>query len=114
MAGKLRAETDRRERQRFGINAPLTAFVGEREFPGFTRDLSNLGAYLYLDLAGEAPIGGDFEFLIELPPEITLSTCCLVRCVGRVVRTDHVSAQLTGIAARIIEYSIERETALSA
>ena len=70
MAGKLREETDRRERQRFGINAPVTAFIGGLEFPGFSRDLSNLGAYVYLDLAGKPSIAGDFEFLIELLSEI--------------------------------------------
>jgi hypothetical protein len=105
---------DRRERLRFGINAPLTAFAGRRGIPGFTQDLSNSGVYFFLDSADKVPIGGDFEFQIELPPEITLSTSCLVRCRGRVVRTDHTSTQMTGIAARILEYSIEREQALSA
>ena len=112
--GKLQSVEDRRQRRRFGINAPLTVFIGRREIPGFTRDLSNLGVYFYLDLAGKTPIDGNFEFLIELPPEITLSTCCFVRCTGQVVRTDRDSMQLTGIAARILNYSSERETALSA
>lgn len=114
MIGTSHSEKDRRARQRFGITAPLTVSMGKRELPGFTRDLSNLGVYFFLDLEGKAPIGGEFEFLIELPPEITLSTCCLVRCRGCVVRTDHASTQLTGIAASILHYSIEREMALSA
>ncbi len=105
---------DRRQRRRFGVNAALTVFIGRHEIPGFTRDLSNLGVYFFMDLVGKVPIDEDFEFLIELPPEITLSSCCFVRCMGHVVRTDHGSAQLTGIAARILRYSIERETALSA
>lgn len=88
--------------------------MGKRKIPGFTRDLSNLGVYFYLDLVDSAPIRGDFEFLVELPPEVTLSSWCAVRCQGHVVRTDNASAQLTGIAAEILEYSIERETALSA
>jgi hypothetical protein len=112
--GKLQPVEDRRQRRRFGINAPLTVFIGRREIPGFTRDLNNLGVYFFLDLAGKASFDGDFEFLIELPPEITLSTCCFVRCTGHVVRTDHAASQLTGIAAKILSYSIERETALSA
>lgn len=112
--GKLQSVKDRRQRRRFGISAPLTVYIGRREIPGFTRDLSNLGVYFFLDLAGKTSIDGDFEFLIELPPEITLSTCCMVRCMGHVVRTDHASTQLTGIAAKILRYSIEREAALSA
>ncbi|MGA3346197.1 MAG: PilZ domain-containing protein [Terracidiphilus sp.] len=110
----LQSSNERRERQRFGVNAPVTILAGSREIPGFTRDLSNLGVYFYLNLADGATIGGDFEFLLELPPEITLSTSCMVRCRGQVVRTDDSSAQMTGIAARILEYSIEKEEALSA
>lgn len=105
---------DRRERQRFGVNAPVTVFVGKSEMPGFTRDLSNFGIYFYLNLAEGVSVGGDFEFMLELPPEITLSTSCTVRCKGHVVRTDNASTKLTGIAAKILEYSIEKEEALSA
>ena len=114
MMHQPRTENERRERARFGISAPITIYWGKREIPGFTRDLNNLGVYFFLDLSGDVPIGGYFEFLIELPPEITLSTWCLVRCRGRVVRTDRAATQLTGIAARILDYSIEREEALSA
>lgn len=111
MNSTLHSVNDRRERQRFGINAPLTVFVGRREINGFTRDLSNHGVYFYLDLNDAAPLGEDFEFLVELPPEITLSTCCLIRCQGHVVRTDQTSRQMTGIAAEILHYSIQREAA---
>ena len=112
--GELQSAGERRERERFGINAPITVLVGRREIPGFTQDLNNLGVYFYLNLADGATLGGDFEFVLELPPEITLSTSCLVRCRGRVVRTDGASAKLTGIAARILDYSIEQAEALSA
>ena len=114
MTGQLPSEKDRRERRRYGIDAPLTVFIGKREIPGFTQDLSNNGVYFFVDLAEKSPISGDFEFLIDLPPEITLSSCCLVRCRGQVVRTERDLAQLTGIAARILRYSIEREQAVSA
>jgi hypothetical protein len=112
--GEVQTQNDRRQRRRFGISASVTVLIGGREIPGFTRDLSNDGVYFFLDLADKAHISGDFEFLIELPPEITLSTYSLVRCRGRVVRTDHASMQMTGIGARILKYSIEREEALSA
>jgi hypothetical protein len=105
----LQTAENRRDRQRFDINAPLTVFIGRREISGFTRNLSNKGVYFYLDLAGSAPIEGEFEFMVELPPEVTLSTCCLIRCQGRVLRADNTSRQLTGIAAQIIRYSIQRE-----
>src|ERR1035437_424092 len=111
MNNTIHSVQDRRDRQRFGINAPLTIFTGSREISGFTRDLSNRGVYFYLDLNEAAPLEGDFEFLVELPPEITLSTCCSIRCRGHVVRTDVTSRQMTGIAAEILQYSIQREAA---
>jgi hypothetical protein len=109
MTGNLESVSDRRERQRFGINAALTVIIGKHEIPGFTRDMSNRGVYFYLDLADSAQIGNDFELLVELPPNITLSTRCLVRCHGQAVRTEDVSGQLTGVAAKILHYSIQRE-----
>ncbi len=114
MTGNLKPATDRRECHRFALNAPLIVRIGQREIPGFTRDLSNRGVYFYLDLADSALPGGDFEFLVELPPEIALSPSCLIHCEGRVVRTDKTSRQLTGIAAEILHYWIEREVAASA
>lgn len=111
MNSNLASVNDRRERQRFGINAPLTVFSGELAIAGFTRDLSNRGVYFYLDRNDAAPLYGDFDFLVELPPEITLSTCCSIRCSGHVVRVDSTSRQMTGIAAEILHYSIQREAA---
>jgi hypothetical protein len=109
MAEKMQFANDRRDRPRFGIAASLTVLAGKREIPGFTRDLSNQGVYFYLDLAEDALMSGDFDFLVDLPPEITLSTCCTIQGQGRVVRTDkHPASQLTGIAAAILHYSMHQ------
>jgi hypothetical protein len=105
------ASNERRERHRFGLNAPVTVIAGSSELTGFTRDLSNRGVYFFLDLPENVTLDGDLEFLVELPPEITLSTCCLIRCQGRVVRTDGPTREMTGIAAEIVQYSIQREAA---
>jgi hypothetical protein len=101
--------SERRGRQRFSINAPLTLFIGDREIPAYTRDLSNRGVYFYLALADLPLAGQEFEFLVELPPEITLSTCCRIRCRGRAIREEKTSNNLTGIAAEILDYAILRE-----
>lgn len=100
---------ERRGRQRFSINAPLTLFIGDREIPAYTRDLSNRGVYFYLGLTDLPLFDHDFEFLVELPPEITLSTCCRIRCRGRAVREEKTSNNLTGIAAEILDYAILRD-----
>jgi hypothetical protein len=111
MSGSVESALDLRARQRFEISVPLSVIIGQREIPGFTRNLSNRGVYFYLDLADSALIGGEFEFLVELPPEITLSTCCLIRGKGRVLRTDSTSRQYAGIAAEILHYSMQRDPA---
>ena len=101
---------DRRGRQRFSVNAPLTVIVEDREIAAYTRDLSNRGVYFYLDLVDDALIDRDFEFVVELPPEITLSTVCRIRCRGRLIRKEKASKDLTGVAAEILDYSILRES----
>jgi hypothetical protein len=114
MIGNLQPVRIQRVGQRFGINAALTMKMGRREIPGFTRDISNRGVYFYLDVAESAPLGGNFEFVVELPPEVTLSTCCFIRCEGRVVRTERASGQLTGVAAEILHYSFQENAAACA
>lgn len=113
MNPKLAIANDRRGRQRFCINAPVTLFIGDREIPAYTRDLSNQGVYFYLASADEIPIDSDFDFEVGLPPEITLSTCCRIKCRGHAVRSEK-SRNLTGIAAQILEYSIQREITTAA
>jgi hypothetical protein len=108
MTGNSQAATNRRKGPRYGINAPLTVIVGKRKIPGFTQNLSSQGVFFLLDPNNRERIRGDFDFLIELPPEITLSTCCSVRCQGRVVRTESLAGQLTGIAAEILHYSMQK------
>ena len=73
---------DRRIRQRFSINAPLTLLVGDRQIPAYTRNLSNWGVYFYLAMCDGELVDTDLEFVVELPPEVTLSTCCRIHCRG--------------------------------
>jgi hypothetical protein len=107
---KSEPEVDnRRKTQRFQIKAPLTISIGDREIPGFTRDLSNKGVYFYVGATERPQAGDDIEFVVELPPEITLSNSCLIRCRGRVARTELTQRNEAGIAAEILEYRILNE-----
>ena len=108
MTQDFAAANDQRGSQRFRMSVPLTVFVGDREIPAYSRDLSNRGVYFYLALADSALIDRDFEFQIELPSEITLSGSCPIRCRGSLVRKEITSENLTeaGIAAKILDYSI--------
>ena len=83
--------------------------LGDRQVAGFTRDLSNRGVYFYVG-AGEKPEAGqEFDFVVELPPEITLSNSCLIQCHGRVARTELTPLDEAGIAAEILDYRILNE-----
>jgi hypothetical protein len=104
---------DRRRIPRFRVRAPLTVLAGEREIPAYTRDLSNHGVYFYLASDDSGLVEEDFEFLVELPPEITLSTFCRIRCRGRALRKDKAKMSLTGVAAEILDYSILKEAGAS-
>ena len=111
MTEPLANASERRGTRRFKVHAPITLKIGDREVPAYTRDLSNKGAYFYLAFAHSPLIGLDFEFVVELPPEITLSTVCRIRCRGRLIRKEKASKDLTGVAAEILKYSIVREPA---
>jgi hypothetical protein len=106
-------ENERRGSPRFKISAPVTVIAGSNEIPAYTRDLSNRGVYFYLSVSDSELIGRDFELLIEVPSEITLSTSCRIRCRGKLLRKEIMSRNLTGagIAAEIVDYSILREQA---
>jgi hypothetical protein len=115
MNKEMTTANDKRESHRFSTNAPLTVFIGGREIPAYTRDLSNRGVYFFLATADSHQIGRDFEFMVDLPPEITLSTSCSIRCQGRLVRKeDNSSTNFTGVAAEILKYSILRDPVTSA
>ena len=100
---------DRRGAQRFKVSVPLTVLFEERRIPACTQDLSNRGVYFYLAADQTAAIGAEFEFVVELPPEITLSSCCRIRCRGKLLRKEEPSQSMSGIAAEILNYSILRE-----
>ncbi len=106
MRQDLGTTENRRGSPRYKINAPLTVIIGGHEIPAYTRDLSNCGVYFLLAGTDESLIDRDFEFLLKLPPEITLSTYCQIRCRGCVLRKEKTSMDMTGVAAKILDYSI--------
>jgi hypothetical protein len=111
MTKELTVPNERRESQRFKLSIPLTVMVEGREVSAYTRDMSNRGVFFYLSISDGTQLGRDFEFIAELPPEITLSTGCHIRCRGRALRTENISMDMTGVAAEILDYSILRDSA---
>jgi PilZ domain len=106
----LNAETiegvERRAAPRFTIRLPLTIKVGGGEIAAVTRDISSSGVYFYLESDhGQIAPSGSIEFIIVLPPEITLSTHMRVACKGKVLRRHHPTALGIGMVAVIDSYS---------
>lgn len=108
---KTTVALERRGNQRFKVNAPILIPLVKGTLGGFTRDMSSRGIYFYLNSAQTPPQDHKFEFLVELPAEITTSFSCRVRCLGRVKRIEHGASNITGFAVEILKYSIERNSA---
>lgn len=107
-------QNERRNRSRFSVNVPLTIFLGDRAVASYARDVSDRGVYFYLAVSDGEMIEGDFEFMLKLPPEVTFSSWCSIRCSARLVRKEFTTRDLTGIAAEILQYSILGEALPSA
>ena len=102
-------QPEKRSTRRFSLELPISVkFMnnGRRESAGHTRDVSSRGVFMYLDT--EVKADDPIEFVMTLPPEITLSSPIRVRCTGRVLRVDK-TAQEQGVAAAIDKYDFVSE-----
>src|ERR1051326_8720905 len=100
---------EKRSTRRFSLDLPISVkFLdnGRREVAGHTRDVSSRGVFMYLDT--EIQAGAPIEFVMTLPPEITLSDPIRVRCTGRVLRVDKTSHE-QGVAVAIDKYDFVNE-----
>lgn len=105
---EVQQKSERRRCQRYKISVPLMIISGGREISAYSSNLSNCGIYCKLPSADGPLIEQEFDLLIILPPEITHSGDCRIRCRGQLVRKDAIENRLaeTGIAARIVNYSV--------
>ena len=97
-------QPEKRNTRRFSLDLPISVkFLdnGKRELAGHTRDVSSRGVFMYLDT--EITAGAPIEFVMTLPPEITLSESIRVRCTGKILRVDN-EAQEQGLAVAIDKY----------
>ena len=94
---------DRRRMPRFEMQLPLEIDRGESSpVMAITRDVSAGGVHFFLE--PDTVHGPTVEFIVTFPPEITLVKSLRVRCTGRVIRVDRLTAQGVGIAAEIQRY----------
>jgi hypothetical protein len=96
-----------RTTRRIPMRLPLSVKVNEREraeVSAETKDVSSRGVFFYVDW--KVRQGASIEFVLTLPPEITLTDSMQVRCSGKVVRVDESPGRKFGIAAMIDHYDI--------
>ena len=94
---------DERGTRRFALRLPVMVSTPEAAALATTKDVSARGIFFYFD----TPVaeGSRLEFVLTLPPDITLTDPIRVRCKGRVVRVDPAPGDgKVGIAAAIEEY----------
>jgi hypothetical protein len=97
-------QPEKRTTRRFSLDLPISVkFLdnGKRELAGRTRDVSSRGVFMYLDT--DITAGAPIEFVMTLPPEITLADPIRVRCMGKILRADKVAVG-QGIAVAIEKY----------
>ncbi len=108
MQQEPKAINERRNHRRFTVHAPVSLRIHDVPVAGLSRDMSNRGVYVYLRSVEGIERDQRFEFIVELPSEITLSSGCKISCTGRVVRVVDKPADLMGIALEILDYTISR------
>jgi len=102
-------QSEQRSTRRFSLDLPISVkFLddGKHEFTGRTRDVSSRGVFMYIDT--ELTAGSPIEFVMTLPPEITLADPIRVRCAGKILRVDK-TAEDQGVAVAIEKYDFVRE-----
>lgn len=100
----MERSVDRREARRFSMTLPMRILPREpsgSEYRTNTRDVSYRGLYFLAD--GRFKTGGEMEFIITLPQQVTKTGDVNIRCRGLVVRVDKTT-EGQGIAARIDRY----------
>ena len=102
-------QPEKRITRRFSLDLPISVkFLnnGKRELEAHTRDVSSRGVFMYLD--ADIPAGAPIEFVMTLPPEITLADPIGVRCMGKILRVDK-AAKGQGVAVTIEKYDFVGE-----
>jgi hypothetical protein len=102
-------QPEKRSVRRFAFDLPTSVkFLNDSacDLAGYTRDVSSRGVFMYLDAALSE--GAALEFIMTLPPEVTLGSPVRVRCLGRVLRVESRGRE-QGAAVAIESYDFLAE-----
>jgi PilZ domain len=97
-------QSEKRATRRFSLRLPVTVKdPAKGSISAFTRDVSWRGICFFIE--SPIPVGSEMQFLLTLPPEITLTEAIRLRCFARVLRVDDSSdGKNKTVAASIDHY----------
>jgi hypothetical protein len=87
--------------ERYNLRLPMSVQDGLRQQNATTRNISARGILFDCDSQFEED---EVTFVMEFPPQVTLSSTLRVRCQANVVRIVQRSAAVTTLAVRIHRY----------
>jgi len=101
---------ERRTRQRFSMQLPLvlSSSGSSQQWSGITQDVSSGGILFHLDSkSAGAPAAEStaIEFILAIPPEITLVGPIRLCCKGRIVRKHATADGKLALVAVIDSYT---------
>ena len=105
---------ERRTAQRYDLSLPVSVRVPAKKesvsWVGKTRNISTGGVYLTID--NELNTGVELDLMMTLPAEVTGGTEVSIRAIGKVVRVDKSSGDLSvGVAVAFEVREIVRNEA---
>jgi hypothetical protein len=105
--GMYSGNPERRQAQRFILSLPVAVRSPEdafREETAVSHDVSSRGIFFFM--TGRPVEGARIEFVVTLPPEVTLTDSMRVNCKGAVVRVaaNH-GGRSYGVGATIEGYN---------
>ncbi len=90
---------------RFPMHVPVVLVIGSEQVEAVTVNMSNNGVLLQVPRSIEAETG--FEFLLEVPKEVTLNeSTAAIHCAGHVIRSYQENGSCF-VAAVIDEYRFQ-------
>lgn len=89
---------ERRSKERIRFKAPATVAAGQHSIAASTKDITDRGLFFFTDARFER--GSETDVVLMLPEEVGLPVSGIVRCHGRVVRSEAGTGQY-GVAVQI-------------
>ena len=102
-------QPEKRSTRRFSLDLPIAVKFpdsGAGGLTGRTHDVSSRGVFFYMN--SEIAEGNSIDFVMTLPPEITLADPVRIHCTGKVIRVSQTGSE-QGVAVAIEKYDFVQQ-----